>query len=83
MQEYGECRKQILEWYPSGTIPKVEQLEQKINALKQERFQKNGEYKAVKQKSDDLAKARQEIEAYLKNERQVSQQKKKKRNDLE
>ena len=42
LQEYGECRKQILEWYPSGTIPKVEQLEQKINALKQERSKKNG-----------------------------------------
>ncbi len=83
LQEYGECRKQILEWYPSGTIPKVEQLEQKINALKQERSQKNDEYRAVKQKSDDLAKARQEIETYLKNERQVNQQKKKKRNDLE
>ncbi len=83
LQEYGECRKQILEWYPSGTIPKVEKLEQKINALKQERSQKNDEYRAVRQKSDDLAKARQEIEAYLKNEREVSQQKKKKRNDLE
>ncbi len=83
LQEYGECRKQILEWYPSGTIPKVEQLEQKINVLKQDRSQKNGEYKAFKQKSDDLAKAKQEIESYLKNEREVSQQKKKKRNDLE
>lgn len=79
--EYEEYRKQILEWYPSGTIPKVEQLEQKINALKQGRSQKNDEYRAVKQNSDDMAKARQKIEAYLKNEHEVSQQKK--RNDLE
>ncbi len=83
LQEYGECRKQILKWYPSGITPKVEKLEQKINALKQERSQKNDEYRAVKQKSDDLAKARQEIESHLKNEREVSQQKRKKRNDLE
>lgn len=83
LQEYEECRKQILEWYPSGIIPKVEQLEQKINVLKQERSQKNDEYRAIKQEFDDLAKARQEIEVYLKNERMVRQQKKKKRSDLE
>ena len=55
-----------------GIIPKVEQLEQKINVLRQERSQKNDEYRAVKQKSDDLSKGRQEIEVYLKNECEVS-----------
>ena len=53
----------------------------KINVLRQERSQKNNKYRAVNQKYNDLAKARQEIETYLKNEREVSQQKK--QNDLE
>lgn len=45
------------------SIPKVKQLKQKINDLRQKRSQKNDEYIADKQKFDDLAKARQEIEA--------------------
>lgn len=72
-----------MEWYLSGIISKVEQLKQKINALTQERMQKNDEYRAVKQKSDDLSKTRQKIEAYLQNRYNVSWQKKKKWNDFE
>lgn len=69
--------------HPSGSVPSVEKLEKNLNALIQERSQKNNEYKAVKQKSDDLSKARRELEAYLKNEHEVSQLKRKKRNDIE
>lgn len=70
-----------MEWYLSGIISKVEQLKQKINALTQGRMQKNDEYRAAKQKSDDLSKTRQKIEAYLQNRYNVSWQKK--WNDLE
>lgn len=83
LHEYGECCKQILEWYPSGNVPSVEKLEKNLNALIQERSQKNDEYRAVKRKSDDLSKAQRELDAFLKNEREVDQQKRKKRNDLE
>ena len=31
LREYGEIRKQVLEFYPSGHIPKVENLEKKIS----------------------------------------------------
>ena len=83
LYEYGECCKQILEWYPSGSVPSVEKLEKNLNALIQERSQKNNEYKTVKREFDDLSKAQRVLDAFLKNEREVSQQKRKKRNDLE
>lgn len=85
LNDYGNCRQQILEWYPSGRIPSVEQMEQKINALRRERSQKNEEYMAVKQKSGDLAKAQRDIEEYLKNERKAQEQnrRRKKNGDLE
>lgn len=85
LNDYGNCRQQILEWYPSGHIPSVEQMEQKINALRRERSQKNEEYMAVKQKSGDLAKAQRDIEEYLRNERKAQEQnrKRKKNWDLE
>ncbi len=85
LNDYGNCRQQILEWYSSGHIPSVEQMEQKINALRRERSQKNEEYMAVKQKSGDLAKAQRDIEEYLRNERKAQEQnrKRKKNGDLE
>ena len=78
LNSYAETRRQILEWYPDGHIPTAELLEQKINALMQERSQKNNEYKAVKQKAQDLSKAQRTIEEYLRNERSVQEQKRKK-----
>ena len=84
LADYVESRAKVLELFPTGSVPTVENLEKRILLLEQEIAQKNGEYQAVNQKSKDLMQARQEIEAYLKNEREVNQkQKKKKRNDLE
>ena len=77
LNSYGESRRQILEWYPDGHIPTAELLEQKINALMRERSQKNDEYKAVKQKAEDLSKAQRTIEEFLRNERNVQEQKRK------
>ena len=39
-----------------------------------ERSQKNDEYKAVKQKAEDLSKAQRTIEEFLRNERNVQEQ---------
>jgi transcription elongation GreA/GreB family factor len=44
----------------------------------QERSQKNNEYKAVKQKAQALSKAQRTIEEFLRNERSVQEQKRKK-----
>lgn len=63
----------------------MRQLEQKITALMQERSDKNELYHSVSQKSKDLTQAQQTIEEFLRQERAVQEQsrKKKKSGDLE
>ena len=82
LQEYKEVSHQLLEWFPDKHLPTVDEMEQKITALMQERSEKNDLYRATSHKSKDLAQAQQTIEEYLKQERNQPQ-KKKKRNDLE
>ena len=85
LQEYREVSRQLLEWYPDKHLPTIDELEQKITALTQERSEKNELYKSVSQKSKDLAQAQQTIEEFLRQERAVHEQsrKKKKNGDLE
>lgn len=85
LNDYGQCRQQILEWYPDKRIPIAEALEQKINALLQERSQKNIEFQTANQKSKDLANAQRTIEEFLRQERNSQEQnrKRKKNGDLE
>ena len=44
LNDYGQCRQQILEWYLDHKLPTADSLKQKINALLQERSQKNIEF---------------------------------------
>ena len=85
LSEYGEIRRQVLEFYPSGHIPKVENLEKKINALMQERSEKNMQFHEFDKKARDLADAQRTIEEFLRQERNEQQQdrKRKKNGDLE
>ena len=85
LQEYKEVSHQLLEWFPDKHLPTVDELEQKITALMQERSEKNELYHSVSQKSKDLAQAQQTIEEFLRQERAVQEQsrKKKKSGDLE
>lgn len=85
LQEYKEVSRQLLEWYPEKHLPTIDELEQKITALMQERSEKNELYRSVSQKSKDLAQAQQTIEEFLRQERAVQEQsrKKKKSGDLE
>ena len=85
LNDYGQCRQQILEWYPDHKIPTPEALEQKINALLQERSQKNIEFQTANQKSKDLANAQRTIEEFLRQERNSQEQnrRRKKNGDLE
>ena len=66
-------------------MPAIHELEQKITVLTQERSDKNELYKSVSQKSKDLAQAQQTIEEFLRQERSVQEQskKRKKNGDLE
>ena len=41
LQEYKEVSRQLLEWYPDKHLPTVDEVEQKITALMQERSEKN------------------------------------------
>ena len=82
LSEYGEIRKQVLEFYPSGHIPKVENLEKKISSLESNLSAKNTEFRQADKKARELANAQQTIEEYLRQE-QSQDHRKKKRNDLE
>ena len=81
--EYHETCKQVLELYPSGNIPKVENLEKHIASLQKKLSKKNTEYNQADKKSLELSEATRTIEEYLRQEQSRDQQKRKKRNDLE
>ncbi len=83
--EYAESRQKVLELYPSGQIPSVESLEKKINALIQERSEKDQQFREADKRARDLADAQRTIEEFLRQERDEQQQdrKRKKNGDLE
>ena len=81
--EYQETRKQVLELYPSGEVPKVENLEKRITAMQEKLKQKDAEYRQADKKSRELSEAARTIEEYLRQEQSREQQQKRKRNDLE
>ena len=83
ISEYYETRKQVFELYPSGTIPKVENLEKQITFLQKKLSKKNTEYNQADKKSRELSEAAVTIEEYLRHEQNRGQQQKRKRNDLE
>ena len=85
LTEYGQIRTQVLELYPSGQIPTVESLEKKINALIQERSEKDQQFREADKRARDLADAQRTIEEFLRQERDEQQQdrKRKKNGDLE
>ena len=78
LQEYKEVSHQLLEWFHDKHLPKVDELEQKISALMQERNDKHELYQQARQKSKALAKGQQTIEEYLKQERNQPQKRKNK-----
>ena len=83
LAEYGKVRTQVLELYPSGHIPTVENLEKSITALRKKLSAMNTEYNQADKKARELADAQKTIEEYLRQEQSRDQQKRKKRNDLE
>ena len=82
LSEYGKVRTQILELYPSGHIPTVENLEKNITALREKLSAMNTEFNQADKKARELADAQRTIEEYLRQEQSRGEQKHK-RNDLE
>ena len=82
LAEYGKVRTQVLELYPLGHIPTVENLEKSITALRKKLSAMNTEYNQADKKARELADAQRTIEEYLRQEQRRDQQKRK-RNDLE
>ena len=70
--------RQLSEWFPDGKFPTPESMERKRNTLKEERSAKNEEYSVLKSKITELNYARQTLDDYLKNERNVQEHRKKK-----
>jgi hypothetical protein len=84
INRYGECKDLLKKWFPDGNVPSLEYLKKQKNALIKERSEKHEKYTALKVKADELAKAKQTLDDYLKNERNVQEQKRKRKNgDLE
>jgi len=83
LSEYGIVRTKVLELYPSGHIPTVENLEKSITALRKKLSAMNTEYNQADKKARELADAQRTIEEYLRQEQSRGQQQKRKRNDLE
>lgn len=54
LAEYGEIRKQVLALYPSGVIPKVENLEKQITAMREKLSQTDAEYRQAEKKPVSL-----------------------------
>ena len=65
LYEYDRVKNEILELYPDGHIPRVEKVEERIEALIAERKQKNAEYNALAVKVKELSQAKRDLDDYL------------------
>ena len=83
LSQYSDIREKVLEIYPSGRIPTVESLEQKIKELRNELSAMDTEFRQTDKKARELADAQRTIEEYFRQEQSRDQQQKRKRNDLE
>ena len=82
LQKFEDAKANLKAAYPDGKVPTAEVLQKRRATLIEQRNEKNDEYKSLTAKLKELEYARQTVADYLKNERDVQQQKKK-RNDLE
>lgn len=83
LQKFEDAKANLKAAYPDGKVPSAEVFTKRRTALIEQRNAKNDEYKTLTAELKELEYARQTVAEYLKNERDVQQQKKMKRNDLE
>lgn len=70
-------------YHPNGKVPSLEEMKEKKNALLRKRSEKNDEYNKIKATLKEVEFARTTLEQYLSQQRDMEQQKKRKRGDLE
>ena len=80
--QYQKASKQLKEWFPDDSIPTPESMERKRDRLSEQRKEKHEQYKILKVQNNELNYARQALDDYLRNERALQEQKRKK-GDLE
>lgn len=78
LQQYRETLAKAREWYPDQKIPSVKSLTEQRDKLIAERTAMNAEYAVLNSQFKALTEARKTLSAYLANEREGSQQKRKK-----
>ena len=83
LSQLSDIREKVLEIYPSGRIPTVESLEQKIKELRENLSAMDTEFRQEDKKARELADAQRTIEEYLRQEQSRNQQKGKRQNGLE
>ena len=83
ISRYIESKATLKAAYPDGKVPTIEEMEEKKKALLRERSEKNNEYKEIKATLKEVEFARTTLEQYLSQQRDMEQQRKRKRGDLE
>ena len=83
ISQYIESKATLKAAYPDGKVPSLEEMREKKKALLRERSEKNDEYKELKATLKEIEFARITLEQYLSQQRDMEQQKKRKRGDLE
>ena len=83
ISRYIESKATLKSAYPEGKVPTIEEMEEKKKALLRERSEKNNEYNEIKATLKEVEFAWITLEQYLSQQRDMEQQKKHKRGDLE
>lgn len=82
ISKFKKAKDMLFQMFPDGRTLSPESMSKKRNALIKERSEKNEEYKQLKSRVNELNYARQSLNEYIRNERDVLQHKRKK-GDLE
>jgi len=83
ISQYIESKTALKADYPDSKVPSLEEMREKKKALLRERSEKNNEYNEIKATLKEVEFARTTLEQYLSQQRDMEQQKKRKRGDLE
>ena len=83
ISQYIESKATLKAAYPDSKVPSLEEMSEKKKALLRERSEKNNEYNEIKATLKEVEFARTTLEQYLSQQRDMEQQKKRKRGDLE
>ena len=75
---FSKAVRQLKEWFPDGNVPTPESMNKKRSTLLQECSDLNKQYSVLKSEIKDLNYARQTLDDYFRNERNIQEMNKKK-----